>query len=112
MNEHDFNGAANHSFGQNESSAPYLYKVFTRHFDQTCTAQSLVRETLLKTLRQDMDDELGLQKINQKPLAIILSHFADTKCRIKPRYGCTEGYLNSHRLTQIITSGINNNIFF
>ena len=112
INERDFDGAANHSFYQNELSAPYHYKVYTRDFDQIRTAQSLVRETLLKTLRQNMDDELNSQKINQKPLTAILSHFAATKYQIKPRYGCEEGYLDSHRLTQVITSGISNDVFF
>ena len=112
INERDFDGVANHSFYQNELSAPYHYKVYTRDFDQIRTAQSLVRETLLKTLRQNMDDELNSQKINQKPLTAILSHFAATKYQIKPRYGCEEGYLDSHRLTQVITSGISNNVFF
>ena len=112
INEHDFDDAANHSFYQNASSAPYHYKVYTRDFDQICTAQSLVRETLLKALRQNMDDELNSNKINQKPLTAILSHFAATKYQIKPRYGCEEGYLDPHRLTQVITSGRSNDVSF
>ena len=112
MNEHHFDSASSHTLYQNESSTSYHYKVYTRDFDQTCTVKSLVRDKLLKTLRQAMDDELNVHKINQKPLTAILSHFAATKYQTKPRYGCEEGYLDSHRLSQIITSGRNKDVFF
>lgn len=88
------------------------YRIYTREFDQTLSAHSLVRDELLKELRQKLTDDMMARRINTRHLAVLLSNTLKTQERIQRQNNLEEGIIDSSTITRIITSPLDRNIFF
>jgi cobaltochelatase CobT len=80
------------------------YQVFTRAYDRTVQARELVRETQLKSMRAQLDEQLREQRINVPRLARLFRAMLAQPEVDGRSFGEESGYIDGRRLSQLIVS--------
>lgn len=87
------------------------YRVFTNRYDVEVHAASLVRAALLREYRERLDQRIAEQGINRARLARMLQAVLAVPERDDWNFGEEEGYIDGHRLAQLITSPTERRLF-
>lgn len=84
--------------------ANFAYQVFTKKHDKVVSALSITRLPQLRKLRAQLDKRIRQQSVNVHRVARHLSQLVSNPALSGWDFGAEEGYLDSARITRLITS--------
>ncbi|MDJ0956297.1 MAG: hypothetical protein QNI91_05560 [Arenicellales bacterium] len=87
------------------------YRVYTRQYDLEVKAESLVRTSLLRELRQKLDKQVSAQGINFARLARLFASLLAVPQIDGWSFAQEEGYIDGRRLAQLVSSPTERRLF-
>ena len=106
FDESDVDTIAPASSGESKvlEESKYRYFVYTTKYDKEVAANALVRSSLLKDLRQELDEKVHSQGLNIPRLARLFISLLATPQRDGWAFAQEEGYVDGRRLAQLVSS--------